>query len=199
MLRTTNRQNRAIKQKFFPTVAPARHSSYRRRAFLKMICPLFSNAPPMTAVLSGVILHALNPPPRTLWSLDKSELRPRALSSDQRVGSFFCHASPHAERWIPKRLGLLQAQPQKIKLSKLVGGKECKGVKRTKKDGPSLKRLSAPTSDGGFRLAAGRRRLCCTCTCSRGRWGWPGGGKGRQLAGAGRSQQRSPRPVFCAR
>lgn len=46
----------------------------------------------------------------------------------------------------PKAAGAGAGSAQKMKLSKLVGGKECKkGVKRTKKDGPSLKRLSAPT------------------------------------------------------
>lgn len=45
----------------------------------------------------------------------------------------------------PEAAGAAAGSAQKIKLSKLVGGKECKGVKRTKKDGPSLKRLSAPT------------------------------------------------------
>lgn len=45
----------------------------------------------------------------------------------------------------PKAAGAGAGSAQKMKLSKLVGGKECKkGVKRTKKDGPSLKRLSAP-------------------------------------------------------
>lgn len=46
-----------------------------------------------------------------------------------------------------------------------------------------------------LRLAAGRRRLCCTCTCSRGRWAWPGGGRGRRRAEGGRNQRRYPPPA----
>lgn len=72
--------------------------------------------------------------------------------------------------------------------------KNLEGWKRRKR-WPILEAALRSSSDGVFRLAMGRHRLCCTCTCSRGRWEWPKGGRGRPPAGAGRSQQRSPQPA----
>lgn len=101
----------------------------------------------------------------------------------------------HAEQWIPKRPGAGVRSARKNEALKAGGRKRMKEVKRTKKDGPSLKQVSAPTPNCKLRLAMGRHHLCCTCTCSKGQWEWRVEGKERRPGGADRSQQRCPQPA----
>lgn len=211
-VRQTNKTERESK-KVFRKVAPAWRCPYKRKAFLNADSPFLCNDPPKRDI---AVTHSWVPvqvaqtsstspkspkQTRAQWSLNNPDLRwPLTLSSAHRVGSIFYHASPHAEQWIPKRLGLVQAQPKKWSSQSWWEEKNVKkGGEKDKKRWPILEAALRSNSDGVLRLATGRHRLCCTCTCSRGRWEWPGGGRGRQLAGAGRSQQRSPQPAFCAR
>lgn len=194
-------------------MAPAWYCPYKRKAFLNInfsfvcnnspphskqqlpygplevaqTCSTFSNHQRLTHT-DTVVLRQVWPP----LTFDPASL----IGPSCRVTFLPCLS--HAERWIPKQPGAGAGSAQKMKHWKLVGGKECKGVKR-KKRWPILAAVLRFSSDGVFKLAMGRRRLCCTCTCSRGRWEWPEGGRGRQPAGAGRTRQRSPQPAFCAR